>query len=79
MSELREHLFVPCSELQEGDELTDAFTIAKSYYLKSEVDNAIADLEESHKKEVEQLLMEITKLKKQSHDYAQVLHSIQSR
>ena len=32
-------------------------------YLKSEADKVIADLEESHKKEVEQLLMEIVKLK----------------
>ena len=32
------------------------------YYLKSEADKVIADLEESHKKEVEQLLMEIVKL-----------------
>lgn len=42
-SEPKEHLFVPYSELQEGDELTDAFTIAKSYYLKSEADKVIAD------------------------------------
>ena len=42
MSELKEHLFVPYSELQEGDELTDAITIAKSYYLKSEADKVIA-------------------------------------
>ena len=33
-------------------------------YLKSDVDKAIADLEESHKMEVEQLLMEIMGLKK---------------
>ena len=33
-------------------------------YLKSEADKFIADLEESHKKEVEQLLMEIVGLKK---------------
>ena len=33
-------------------------------YLKSEVDKFIADLEESHKMEVEQLLMEIVGLKK---------------
>lgn len=32
-------------------------------YLKSEVDKVIADLKESHKKEVEQLLIEIVKLK----------------
>lgn len=33
------------------------------YYLKTEADKFIADLEESHKKEVEQLLMEIVELK----------------
>jgi hypothetical protein len=33
-------------------------------YLKSEADKVIADLEESHKMEVEQLLMEIVGLKK---------------
>ena len=32
------------------------------FYLKSEADKVIAELEESHKKEVEQLLMEIVKL-----------------
>lgn len=32
-------------------------------YIKSEVDKVIADLEESHKKEVGQLLLEIAKLK----------------
>lgn len=36
-------------------------------YLKSDVDKVIADLEESHKMEVEQLLMEIVKLK-ENHD-----------
>lgn len=35
------------------------------YYIKSEADNVIAELEESHKMEVEQLLMEIVGLKKQ--------------
>ena len=34
------------------------------FYLKSEADKVIADLEESHKMEVEQLLMEIVGLKK---------------
>lgn len=34
-------------------------------YLKSEADKMIADLEESHKKEVEQLLIEIVELKKE--------------
>lgn len=34
-------------------------------YLKSEADKVIADLEESHKMEVEQLLMETVELKKE--------------
>ena len=34
------------------------------FYLKDEADKVIADLEESHKMEVEQLLMEIVGLKK---------------
>lgn len=34
-------------------------------YLKQDVDKLIADLEESHKKEVEQLLIEIVELKKE--------------
>lgn len=33
-------------------------------YIKAEADKVIADLEESHKKEVEQLLMEIAGLEK---------------
>lgn len=37
---------------------------AAQVYLKSEADKVIANLEESHKKEVEQLLMEIVGLKK---------------
>lgn len=37
----------------------------KKVYDKSEADKVIADLEESHKKEVEQLLMEIVKLKEE--------------
>lgn len=35
----------------------------KLFYAKSDADKVIADLEESHKMEVEQLLMEIVKLK----------------
>lgn len=42
-----------------GKELCDTL-----YYRKSEADKVIADLEEGHKKEVEQLLMEIVGLKK---------------
>lgn len=41
-----------------GKELCDTM-----YYLKSEADKVIADLEESHKKEVERLLMKIAELK----------------
>lgn len=37
---------------------------AAQVYIKSEADKVIADLEESHKMEVEQLLMEIVGLKK---------------
>lgn len=37
-------------------------------YDKSEADKAIADLEESHKKEVRQLLIEIAELKKACND-----------
>lgn len=48
-------------------------------YLKFEADKVIADLEESHKMEVEQLLMEIVELKKQVHDYAQGLYVMQAR
>lgn len=36
------------------------------YYLKSEADKEIADLEESHKMEVEQLLIEIAELKSEN-------------
>lgn len=43
-----------------GKELCDTL-----YYRKSEADKVIADLEESHKKEVGQLLIEIAELKAQ--------------
>ena len=38
-------------------------------YLKSEADKVIAELEESHKKEVGQLLIEIVKLKEHNENY----------
>ena len=44
---------------------------AAQVYLKSEVNKVIADLEESHKMEVEQLLMEIVGLKKNGRDRRQ--------
>ena len=40
----------------------------RNIYLKSEADKVIAELEESHKKEVGQLLMEIAELKKACND-----------
>lgn len=40
------------------------FPIWREFYLKSEVDKVIADLEESHKKEIEQLQMKIAGLEK---------------
>ena len=44
-------------------------------YLKSEADKFIADLEESHKREVEQLLMEIVKLKGDYKEACDRLHT----
>ena len=45
------------------------------FYLKYEADKVIADLEESHKMEVEQLLMEIVKLKS---DYKEACDRLQT-
>lgn len=45
------------------DEYSDNPTNETQVYLKSEADKVIADLEESHKMEVEQLLIEIAELK----------------
>ena len=44
-------------------------------YLKSEADKVISDLEESHKKEVEQLLIEIVELKA---DYKEACDRLQT-
>ena len=62
MSELKEHLFCECDECirEYRGPLSNEM---RPYYLKSEADKVIADLEESHKMEVEQLLMEIVELK----------------
>ena len=53
------------------------------YYLKSEADKVIADLEESHKKEVGQLLMAIVELKKERNwlakDRAQAYSDLEKR
>lgn len=51
-------------------------------YLKSEADKVIADLEESHKMEVEQLLIEIVELKadyKEACDRLQTADLLQAR
>ena len=45
------------------------------FYFKSDADKVIADLEESHKKEVEQLLMEIVELKA---DYKEACDRLQT-
>ena len=42
-----------------------SYAFEDEVYIKSEADKVIADLEESHKKEVGQLLMEIAELKKE--------------
>ena len=78
MSELKEHMFCECDEIVREYRGTLSNEM-RPYYLKSEADKVIADLEESHKMEVEQLLIEIAELKKQVHDYAQGLYVIQAR
>lgn len=67
MSELREWI---ASEIEEYDDARlelseDGKVSCTKLYIKSEVDEVIADLEESHKKEVGQLLMEIVGLKEE--------------
>ena len=57
MIKLKSHRIVGLNE--------ECASVENEYYLKSEADKVIADLEESHKKEVSQLLMEIEKLKEQ--------------
>ena len=73
MSELKVILATPHPKMK------NACDGAIEVYLKSEADKVIADLEESHKKEVGQLLIEIAELKKQVHDYAQGLYVIQAK
>jgi hypothetical protein len=62
MSELKEHQFCESDEFfrESPGPLSNELHL---YYLKSEADKVIADLEESHKKEVGQLLMKIVELK----------------
>ena len=52
------------SELKAIESSTAVIGNVNLVYIKSEVDKVIANLEESHKMEVEQLLMEIVGLKK---------------
>lgn len=84
MSKLREYLCIEAKTIERKDVLGYRFTSAtksapeatmESVYLKSEVDKVIADLEESHKKEVEQLLMEIVELKA---DYKEACDRLQT-
>ena len=60
MSELKA---IRSGEIYNIIEYEDCYRTDDLYYPKSEADAVIAELEESHKKEVEQLLMEIVKLK----------------
>lgn len=62
MSELKA---IRSGEIYNIIEYEDCYRTDDLYYPKSEADKAIADLEESHKMEVEQLLMEIVKLKEE--------------
>ena len=57
MSELKAYTY--------DDMLDGVADVDVEYYPKSKADKVIADLEESHKKEVEQLLMEIVELKEE--------------
>ena len=59
MSELKVHRFITT------DELFPEANAGVLYYEKSEADKWIAYLEESHKMEVEQLLMEIAELEEE--------------
>ena len=65
MSELKVYGFCDSYEILSGEYGWLSSNEVRPYYLKSEVDKLIADLEESHKMEVEQLLIEIVKLKAQ--------------
>ena len=67
------------SELKAETIVPQGTTVTLQMYPKAETDKVISELEESHKMEVEQLLMEIVKQKKQVHDYAQGLYVIQAR
>ena len=88
MSELKAYLCIQAREIENKTFSCYNQTLAvknapeatmAQVYLKSEADKVIADLEESHKMEVEQLLIKIAELQKQVRDYAQGLYVIQAR
>ena len=72
MSELKAFTFGLGQYMEDGSPCVVAFDGEKNprlasdekFYLKSEADKFISDLEEGHKKEVGQLLMKIAELKK---------------
>lgn len=65
MSELKEHFFCDNDEVFPRGYLGPLLsTEMRPYYLKSEADKVFAELEESHKKEVDRLLMKIAGLEK---------------
>lgn len=76
MSELKAYRFLGQDEVwPDANFGSDYYLKCSDYYLKSEADKVIADLEESHKKEVEQLLMEIVELKA---DYKEACDRLQT-
>ena len=81
MSELKYYkLFIRASALTSPEFISVVeFGTNDEVYLKSEADAYIAELEEKHKMEVEQLLIEMQGLKKQVQDYAQGLYVVQAR
>ena len=65
MSELKEHFFCDIDEVFPRGYLGPLPSKEmRPYYLKSEADKVIAEIEENHKKEVERLLMKIAGLEK---------------
>lgn len=65
MAELKEHFFCDNDEVFPRGYLGPLLsTEMRPYYLKSEADKVILELEEKHKKEVDRLLMKIASLEK---------------
>ena len=81
MSELKAFTFGLGQYMEDGSPCVVAFDGEKNprlasdekFYLKSEADKFISDLEESHKKEVGQLLMEIMELKDKLQNVSELL------